>query len=156
MCCLICQEHWFPNQDNRKEEIIFSANQVQKIDRKVSCVAFPALAFSCLPAVIAGSMISCSLHQLHVFQPLTGVANFPALDAGHAFPALPYMFPVLYVAVYMFSRHLYYLRAFVLSNGFVFSFVSTSHMISLGNSDWLIYHYLRKFLCSFPLGPDQL
>ena len=127
----------------------------QKIDREVSCVAFPALAFSCLPAVIASSMISCSLRQLHVFPPLARVASFPALDAGHVFPALPYMFPVLY-AVYMFSRHLHYLRAFVLSNGFVFSRRHNQSPDFLENSHWLIYRYLRNVCVSFPLGLDQL
>jgi len=29
--------------------------------------------------------------------------------------------------------------------------VTTSHMILLKNSDWLIYHYLRKFLCFIPI-----
>lgn len=83
--------------------------------------AFPALAFSCLPAVIAGSMISCSLHHLHVLPPLARVASFPALDATS-----------LVTASY-------------------FPSVTTTHMILLENSDWLIYHYLRKFLCFIPI-----
>lgn len=121
----------------------------QKIDREESCVAFPALAFSCLPAVIAGSMISCSLHQLHVFPPLARVASFPALSADHVFPVLPYMFPVLY-AVYMFSRHLHYLHAFVLSNGFVFSRRhNQSH--NFARKLWLVDISLFANICvSFP------
>lgn len=148
MCWLICQEHWFPNQDNQKEEIIFSANQVQdikKIDRKVSCVAFPALAFSCLPAVIAGSMISCSLHHLHVLPPLARVASFPAHTCFLSFRPFT-CFPAIYTI-------------YALLSSVTVSYFPTSQPLTWFCSKTLIGWYIticENFCVSFPLGPDQL